>query len=85
MSWPGRSCGRGSLWSFGSVANGGKCAFDWVAGPDVFPMLGGEIVEGQEHVPILDQFADGPVIFCTINLDEKAEGHLGVLFGFGHL
>ena len=30
---------------FGPVSYGGKSALDGVAGPDVFPMFGGEIVE----------------------------------------
>ena len=47
----------------GSVADGGIGAFDRVAGPDVFPMLGREVVEGEQIGAVLGEAFDGAVIF----------------------
>lgn len=38
----------------GPVPDGGKDALDRVCGADVFPMLGREVVEGQQFVVVVD-------------------------------
>ena len=68
----------------GSLPHGGEGAFDGVAGADMFPVLGGEIIECQQSFPILDQALRGLVVFNAVSLDEKIKRRLRVDLGFGH-
>ena len=36
------------------MADGGECAFDGVRCSDVFPVLGGEVIEGKQGVPVFE-------------------------------
>jgi len=65
------------------MSDGGKGAFDWVGRSNVLPMLGWEVIEGQEHVAVFGQFADGFVVFHAVGCDEEVEGRLGIHPGFG--
>jgi hypothetical protein len=47
-------------------------------------VLGGEVVEGEQHVAILGQALDRLVVFRAVDFCERIEGGLGVLPGLGH-
>lgn len=68
----------------GPMPDGGECALDRVRCPDVFPMLGGEVVEGEQVGAVLAQAFHRPVIFHAVSLDEEVEGDICLGFGFGH-
>src|SRR3954449_3933552 len=59
-------------------------ALDRVRGPQVFPVFGGEIVEGEQGLAILRQARGGLVVFELVGCDEGVERGLGVLECFGH-
>ena len=44
----------------GAVADGSERALNGVGRPDVFPVLGGEVVEGQKHIAVFGQFSPPP-------------------------
>jgi hypothetical protein len=67
----------------GAVPHGSKGALDRVRGPQVFPVLGGEIVEGEQGLAILRQALGGLVVFRLVGGDEGVERSLGVLAGRG--
>ena len=67
------------------MPDGGVGAFDWVAGPDVLPMLGREVVECQQIGAILGQAFDGGRVFHAVSLDEEIERGIGTCLGFRHL
>ncbi len=50
----------------------------------MLPVLGGEVVEGEQHVAILGQALDRLVVFRAVGFRERIEGGLGVLPGLGH-
>src|SRR5262245_33902931 len=50
----------------------------------MLPVLGREIVEGEQRVAILDQALDCLVVFDAPALDEGVEGRERVLLGLGH-
>ena len=67
-----------------AVPHGGKGALDRVRGPQVFPVFGGEIVEGEQGLAILCQALGGLIVFQLVGCDEGVERGLGVLAGLGH-
>jgi hypothetical protein len=67
-----------------AVPHGGKGALDRVRGPQVFPMFGGEIVEGEQGLAILCQAFGGLVVFHLVGCDEGVERGFGILAGRGH-
>src|ERR1700731_565252 len=52
-----------ALRSDGAVAHGGEGAFDGVGRPQAFPMLGREVVESEQRVPILAQAVGRLLVF----------------------
>ena len=50
----------------------------------VLPVLGGEIVEGEQHVAVLGQAFDRLVVLRAVDFRECIEGGLGVRPGLGH-
>ena len=68
----------------GSVPDGGEGAFDRVRRSDVLPVLGREVVEGEQISAVLGQAFDGTVIFHAVSLDEEIEGGIGPGLGFRH-
>ena len=68
----------------GSVADGGEGAFDGVRCPDVLPVFGREVVEGEQIGSVFGQAFDCPVVFHSVSLDEEIEGGVGLSFGLGH-
>ena len=55
----------------------GKGAFDRVRRPDMFPMLGGEVVVGEQVGAVLGQAFRRAVVFHSVSLDEEIEGGVG--------
>jgi len=72
-----------ALGSFGAMADRGKGAFDWVRCPNALPMLGREVVEGEQLFSVLDQAFGGFGVFRLEGVDEQIEGGMGVLTRFG--
>ena len=62
-----------SLGAHRAVADGRKRAFDDVGRSQMLPVLGGEVVEGQQRVAILDQALGRLVVFDAPGLDEGVE------------
>ena len=67
-----------------SMADGREGALDRVGRAQVLPVLGGEVVEGEQHVAILRQAFDRLVVLRAVDFHESIEGGLGVLPGLGH-
>ena len=59
--------------SDGAVAHGGERALDRVGRPQVFPMLGREVVECQQRVAILAQAVGSLLVLERVALDEGVE------------
>jgi hypothetical protein len=57
-----------------SVADGGERAFDDVGRSQVLPVLGREVVEGEQRIAILDQALDRLFVLDAPGLDERVEG-----------
>src|SRR5437763_11338517 len=53
-------------------------------GAQMLPVLGREVVEGEQRVAILDQTLDRLVVFDAPGLDEGVEGRKRILLGFCH-
>jgi hypothetical protein len=66
------------------VAHRGERAFDDVRRARVLPVLGREVVEGEQRVAILDRSLDRLVVFDAPGLDEGVEGRKRILLGLGH-
>src|SRR5258707_13931427 len=66
------------------MAYRGERAFDDVRPAQMLPVLGREVVEGEQRVAILDQTLDRLVVFDAPGLDEGVEGGKRILLGFGH-
>ena len=66
------------------IADCGKDAFNRVCRADVLPMLGLEVVERQQHVAILGQLLDRPLVFDAVGFNEQIEGRIGLLLRLGH-
>lgn len=73
-----------ALGPLGSTPDRGKSAYDGVRGASVFSMFGGEVIEGQKIVAILDQAFCGAVVFHAIRFNEEIEGGFGIGLGLGH-
>src|SRR5262245_3101942 len=71
-----------SLGAHGSVAHGRERAFDDVRRPQVFPVLGWEVVEGEERIAILDKAFGRFLVFDAPSLDEGIERPKRILLGF---
>src|SRR5580658_7997594 len=50
----------------------------------MFPVLGGEVVEGEERVAIFRQALDRLLVLCAVGFEERIECGLGGLPGFCH-
>src|SRR6059036_1115390 len=59
-------------------------AFDDVGCAQMLPVLGREVVEGQQRIAILAQALDRLVVFDAPGLDEGVERHERILLGLGH-
>src|SRR3954470_8315537 len=59
-------------------------ALDRVRGPQVLPVLGGKIVEGEQGVAVLHEARDRLVVLDPVGLDKGLEGDQRLLFGLGH-
>src|SRR3981081_3347719 len=73
-----------ALRSDGAVAHGGEGAFDGGGRPQVFPVLGREVVESEQRVSILAQAVGRLLVFQRVALDEGVERQLGGDLRFGH-
>src|SRR5438034_9459491 len=67
-----------------SMADGCEGALDRVGRAQVLPVLGGKIVEGEQHVAILGQTFDRLVVLRAVVFRESIEGGLDGLPGLGH-
>jgi len=65
--------GETSLGAHRAVADGRERAFDDVGRAQMLPMLGGEVVEGQQRVAILGQALDRLVVFDARGLPSGPE------------
>ena len=61
--------GEATLRSSRTMTDGSKCALDWVGGPQVFPMFGGKVVEGEQRVTILGNALGRFLVFAAVGLD----------------
>ena len=59
-------------------------AFDDIGRAQMLPVLGRELVEGQQRIAILDQALDSLVVLDAPGFDEGVEGEERVLLGLGH-
>src|SRR5215475_13606711 len=73
-----------TLRSDGAVAHGGEGAFDGVGRPQVFPVLGREVVESEQRVSILAQAVGRLLVSQRVALDEGVERQLGGDLRFSH-
>jgi len=73
-----------SFGAHGAVVHRGERTFDDVRGAEMLPVLGREVVEGEQRVAILDQALDRFVVFNAPGLDEGVEGGKRILLGLGH-
>src|ERR1700693_4988953 len=64
---------KASLGTDRAVADGRERAFDDVGRSQMLPMLGREVVEGEQRLTILDQALDGLVVFDAPGFDEGVE------------
>lgn len=71
------------LGPFGAVADRGEGTLDWIGRSDALPMLGREVVEGQQLVPVLFQAFGGLGVFRLVSLDEEVEPLHRIGAGFG--
>ena len=68
----------------GPEAHGRKGAFDGIGGANVLPVLGREVVDGEQHVAVLGQAGHRFVVLGARGLEEEVEGLLGHRAGLGH-
>src|SRR5690349_24770943 len=62
-----RSVRQAPLRAYGSMPHGGEGAFNGVAGPQVLPMLGREVVERQQGLAVLRQAVHRLVVLDRVN------------------
>ena len=55
------------------MAHGGEGRFDRVGGAQMRPVLGREVVEGEQHAPVVGQFLGGLGILRAVVFDEAIE------------
>ena len=72
-----RHAAEAALGLGGPEAHGRKGAFDGIGGANVLPVLGREVVEGEQHVAVLGQAGHRFVVLGAIGLEEEVEGLLG--------
>src|SRR5947199_7505598 len=75
---------RHPLGAHRAVAYRRERAFDDVGCAQMLPVLGREVVEGQQRIAILAQALDRLVVFDAPGLDEGVERHERILLGLGH-
>jgi hypothetical protein len=68
----------------GSLPDRGKDVFNGVRRPDMFPVLGREVIEGEQVGAVLGQAFHHPDILHTVGFGEEIEGCVGGRLGFGH-
>ena len=68
----------------GAMAHGGEGRFDRVGGAQMRPMLGREVVEGEQRVMVLGQLLGGLGILRAVVLHEVIEGPVRFLTGRRH-
>ncbi len=73
---PGRGRGQRSLGSDGPVPHRCEHTFDGVRGSQVIPVLGREVVEGQQGVAILGEAFDCPGVLRPVFLSEDVDRSL---------
>ena len=66
------------------MPNGVESALNEVRRPDVPPMFGREIVDGEQIRAVLGQAFGGTVIFHAVSSDEEIESGVDVELGFRH-
>ena len=67
-----------------AVPNRRKDTFDRVRSPDVLPVLGREVIEGQQLRAILNQLGGGFLVFHAVGIHEETEGGIGLFLCLGH-
>ncbi len=80
----GRLAAEAALGPGGPEAHGRKGAFNGIGGANVLPVLGREVVEGEQHVAVLGQAGHRLVVLGAIGIEEEVEGLLRHLLGLGH-
>lgn len=75
---------QASLSACRTMTHGCEGALDGIAGADVLPMLGREIVERQQRLAILGQAISGFIVFGLVLGKKAIEGFLGLVAAFGH-
>jgi hypothetical protein len=73
-----------SLGAHRAVADRSERAFDDVGRSQMLPVLGREIVEGEQRLAILDQAFHRLVLFDAPGFDEDVERCERILLGLGH-
>ena len=72
---------QAALCSLGPVADGAEGRLNRIGRPQALPVLGREIIKGQQFFAILLQALDGLWVFGFKSLLEPIEGGFGVLLG----
>ena len=65
------------------MSDGREGGFNWIAGADALPMLGGEVEESHEFGPILLQAQRRLGVFGLIYFDEQIKGLVCIVLGLG--
>jgi hypothetical protein len=73
--------GKTSLGTHPAVADCCERTFDDVGRAQMFPVLGREVVEGEQRLAILDQALDRLVVFDGPSFDEGVERRERILLG----
>src|SRR5215510_3972248 len=68
----------------GAMAHRRERALDRVRRPQMLPVLGGKVVEGEQRVAIFFQTGGRLLVFQRVALDESVERGKGVHFRLGH-
>jgi hypothetical protein len=76
--------GEAALRSDRAVSHRGERALDRIRAPQVLPMLGGEVVKGEQRIAIFGQTFDRLGVFRSVGFCERLEGGDGLLLRFGH-
>src|SRR5215471_11792861 len=75
---------KAALRANGAMAHRRERALDRVRRPQMLPVLGGEIVEGEQRVAIFLQTGGGLRVFRRVALDEGVERGEGLGLRLGH-
>ena len=79
------STGTAAFGSLRAVADGRESRFDRVGGSDVDPVLGGEVVEGEQHIFVIAQTGAGSWELWFVQLEEVITGFKSVILRLGHV